>query len=153
MLLIPSYSFEWLYNKEIKYRIVKTECLALGRPNTPLAPNARPAPFPRWRSFPRLCSTHATWRPVFIPAPHPSQSAMPFRPHHSRVRELHLRHTREPQQLDHWGLRLPLHQHIQIYFCNTKMKQLQHISKKYGTFGTYTCNIAICNICNIQIKH
>jgi hypothetical protein len=37
-----------------------------------------------------------------------------------------------------------LHIYIQIYFCNTQMKQLQHTPKTDETLGTYTYNI--CNI-------
>jgi hypothetical protein len=36
-----------------------------------------------------------------------------------------------------------LHTYIQIYFCNTQMKLLQHTSETDETFRTYTCNIAI----------
>jgi hypothetical protein len=34
--------------------------------------------------------------------------------------------------------------HMQIYFCNTQIKQLQHTSETNEAFGTYTYNI--CNI-------
>jgi hypothetical protein len=85
-------------------------------------------------------------------APHPSRSALASRPRRSRVHDLHLHHTREPQHLEHWGPRLRVHLHLNLL--------LQHSDKTVTTYIWYRWNIRNINsqhsqlyICNIQIKH